>query len=231
MAETLKIAIDGEQVDALLAAPATPGRHPAILVAHHQEGLSPFTRDLTEKLSARGYIAICPDHYHRFTAADSLEVRRNGLRDSEILQELNAALDVLKSHPNVDPDRIAVIGHCMGGRAALLAASTLAGLKAAVIFYPTAVLVKREGNLSAFDLLQRIACPVVTFFGETDWLIPLADAAKIEAELRRCDVPLEVYRYAGAGHAFCNFSSANDFRPEAAADSWQKAIAFLDRYL
>lgn len=231
MPDTIKLAIDGHPVDALFAAPNGPGPHPGILVAHHQEGLSPFTRDLVDKLAARGYAVICPDHYHRCAPEDGLEKRRNSLRDDAIVQELGAALGFLKAYPGIRTEKLGVIGHCMGGRAAFLAAAAFPEIKAAAIFYPTGMMAKRGDNPAAFDRLHKLACPVIAFFGATDWLIPPEDADKIEAELRRSHVPLEIYRYADAGHAFCNFTSATDFRPEAAADSWQRASAFLDAHL
>jgi len=231
VADIIKISIGGQESDALFGATQAPGRHPAILIAHHQEGLSPFTRDLVDKLAACGYVAICPDHYHRCRPEDDLDTRRNSLRDPAVLGELGAALDFLKAHPKVRADRIAVIGHCMGGRAAFLAAGSLSGFAAAVIFYPTGMLAKRGENCVAFDRLHKIACPVIAFFGETDRLIPLDHADKIDAELRRCGIPVESHRYANAGHAFCNFGSPTDYRETAAADSWKRAVAFLDRHL
>jgi carboxymethylenebutenolidase len=231
VADTIKLTIDGKSVDALLGLPETQGPHPAVLVAHHQEGLSPFTRDLVDKFARSGYVAICPDHYHRFPPDTALETLRNSVRDRDVLQELGAARDFLRKHPQVDPTRIAVMGHCMGGRLAFLAASHFPGFKAAAIFYPTAMLTPRPGGFLAIDTLAAITCPVIAFFGETDWLIPKEHADKIEAELRFHHIPLEIYRYPDAGHAFANFSSAQDFRPTAAEDSWRKAMAFLDRHL
>jgi carboxymethylenebutenolidase len=231
VADTIKLDIDGASVDAFLGLPDATGPSPAVLVAHHQEGLSPFTRDVVDKLASRGYVAICPDHYRRLPPDASLETRRNSVRDRDVLRELEAARDVLQKHPRVDPARIAVMGHCMGGRSALLAASTFPGFKAAAIFYPTAMLIPRPEGFLAVEQLGKITCSVIVFFGETDWLIPKDHAAKIESELRRNHVPLETHRYPDAGHAFANFSSAEDYRPAAAADSWHKAIAFLDRHL
>jgi carboxymethylenebutenolidase len=184
-----------------------------------------------DKLARNGYVAICPDHYHRLLTDAPLETRRNAVQDREVLQELSAARDALLQHPQVDPNRIAVMGHCMGGRLAFLAASHFPGFAAAAIFYPTAMFIPRPGGFLAIDTLAAITCPVIAFFGETDWLIPKEHADKIEAELRRHHIPLEIHRYPDAGHAFANFSNAQDFRPLAAEDSWRKAMAFLDRHL
>jgi carboxymethylenebutenolidase len=119
----------------------------------------------------------------------------------------------------------------MGGRTALLAASAFKEILAAVIFYPTALYVKRTGGTTAFDNLGGITCPVIAFFGDTDRLIPPEHADRFEAALRGRGVPLEMHRYPDAGHAFCNFTSAADYREGPAADSWRHATAFLERHL
>lgn len=229
--ETIKLDIDGSRVDALLGLPAGSGPCPGILIAHHQEGLSPFTRDLAAKLTQLGYAVICPDNYHRCRPEDDLAARRNSIIDSVVTREFGVALNFLKQHPRVRPDRLAIVGHCMGGRTALLAASAFKEIMAAVIFYPTALYVKRTGGTMAFDDLGGIACPVIAFFGDTDRLIPPEHADRFEAALLGRHVPLEMHRYPDAGHAFCNFTSAADYREGPAADSWRHATAFLERHL
>jgi dienelactone hydrolase len=76
-----------------------------------------------------------------------------------------------------------------------------------------------------------ISCPVIGFFGDTDFLIPVENVRWMEAELRRHAVPTEFHRDADAGHAFCNFTSTRDYCPGPAADSRARTVAFLDKHL
>ena len=49
---------------------------------------------------------------------------------------------------------------------------------------------------------------------------------------RTDDVEGEVrHRYAGAGHAFLNFTNAERYRPEQARDAWDLALGFLARHV
>ena len=41
----------------------------------------------------------------------------------------------------------------------------------------------------------------------------------------------EIRSYAGAGHAFFNDTGPDAYRPDAAADAWPRAVAFLRRHL
>ena len=231
MPEIIKLSVDGASIDALLGVPKGNGIHPGILVAHHQEGLSPFTRDLIDKLATAGYVAVCPDHYHRLPPDATLETKRSSVHDRDVLKELAAGLGFLENDPRVRPDRLAILGHCMGGRSAFLGASLFEGLRCAVIFYPTRMLAKPADGMAAFELLHKMSCPVIGFFGGRDRLIPLQHADQIETELKRCGVSVEFHRYPEAGHAFGNFTSSVDYCEEAARDSWNRALNFLQSHL
>ena len=54
--------------------------------------------------------------------------------------------------------------------------------------------------------------------------------AKIDAELSRLSKEHEFHSYPGAGHAFMN-EGRPSYRPDAAADAWQRCLAWFGRYL
>lgn len=116
MTRIISLNVDGTATKACLGVLETRGPHPGILVAHHQEGLSPFTHDLADKLAQAGYVAICPDHYHDCPPDADLATRRNALCNTKILRDLAVAIDFLRERADVKRDNLAVIGHCMGGR-------------------------------------------------------------------------------------------------------------------
>jgi dienelactone hydrolase len=91
-------------------------------------------------LCRQGYVVLCPDHLG-FEERQAREIdRREGVapegRENESLLladcllhgssltakylfDMLQALDVLQQHPQVDPDRLGVIGHSLGGQTAL----------------------------------------------------------------------------------------------------------------
>ena len=232
MAQIVSLDVDGMAMSAYLGVPAGAGPHPALLVEHNQEGLGVFTRDLVEKLAALGYVALCPDHYHECAPDADLATRRAALRDKKIFRDMAVSLDYLKARSDVQPGCIAVIGHCMGGRAAFMAASAFPELKAAVAFYSSGMFMSRgnEGP-TPFELLDKVKCPVLGFFGGKDPLIPLEQVDKLEAALRRFGVAHEFHRYLEAGHAFASFDSPANYHADATADSWRRTIDFLAQHL
>jgi carboxymethylenebutenolidase len=68
-------------------------------------------------------------------------------------------------------------------------------------------------------------------FGADDQNPSPADVQKIDAELTRWGKPHEFYSYAGAGHAFLNFTRPAVFREAQAQEAWATCLAWLDRYL
>jgi carboxymethylenebutenolidase len=55
--------------------------------------------------------------------------------------------------------------------------------------------------------------------------------AELRSILEREGKTFAIRAYPGAGHAFFNDTRVDAYRPEAAADAWPRAIAFLHQYL
>jgi len=122
----------GDRVPAYLFLPRARGRHPAVLCLHQTTRLGKAEpaglggrSDLhyALHLAERGYVTLAPDYVnfgeHRFDpyaagyASGSMKAIWDNLR----------AVDLLQSLPEVDPRRIGVIGHSLGGHNALFTAA------------------------------------------------------------------------------------------------------------
>jgi dienelactone hydrolase len=130
--------VDGEQANALLCRPEGKGPFPAVIYSHGRAtDLQAFERaraggliggPLCRRLAADGFLAFAPtrDFYSR----DRPENIPNNL--AEPLQ----AVDYVKSLPDVDPSRVALMGHSRGGLLTLMAGLERKDLKALVITAP-----------------------------------------------------------------------------------------------
>ena len=142
-----------------------------------------------------------------------------GVPEDRAKRDLHAAFEFLKSQENVKPDRIASIGWCMGGGYSLDVALQEPTLSAAVINY---------GHLATdANSLKQINAAVLGNFGGQDRGIPVEDVKKFEQALRDLGKQADIKIYPDAGHAFENPNNKTGYRPEDAADAWQRTVNFL----
>ncbi len=224
-----------------LARPQGDGSHAAIIVVMEAFGLNPHIKDVTERLAKQGYVVLAPDVYYRETNGvagydqlpDALRLM-SSLYDAKVLDDMAAAVAFLQAQPSVRPDRIGMTGFCMGGRITFLTASTNPAIKAAAPFYGGGISTVMQGDehtpkppLAYADSLQA---PMILFFGENDPFIPLDHVAAIKNRLADLGKEAETIVYPEAPHGF--FCEERDsYRPEAAADAWQRLLTFFAKHL
>lgn len=208
----------GHPMRIYLGAPDRPGPHPAVLIAQHGGGLDAQMQDGVHRLHRAGYIVAAPELYHRQPADVDPAQRSSLLRDDEIVADLRATVDHLRSTMDVGP--IGIIGFCMGGRVAYLAAGTMPELACAVVFYGGNLFKALGDGPTPFERTGGIGCPVLGFFGAQDTNPSPQDVQRIDAELTRLGKWHEFHTYQDAGHAFHNFLMAERYRERAAQASW-----------
>jgi carboxymethylenebutenolidase len=71
---------------------------------------------------------------------------------------------------------------------------------------------------------------VLGLFGGADEGIPVEQVRAFEDTLKGLGKPVTIHIYEGAGHAFAN-PSGTSYKEDAAADAWQKSLAFLAEHL
>jgi carboxymethylenebutenolidase len=214
---------DGATVHGYLAQPKEPGSYPAVIMIHEFWGLNQHIQTMADDLAARGYVVLAPDTYRGQTTGQiprAIYLRVNTPQE-RVMADLQGAFDFLKTQPNVDARRIAVLGFCYGGEMALQHALRNAELAATVVFYGSPV--TDPAQLGALLETKR---PVLGIFAQDDQQIPPAEANAFQTALNAAGIPNTVTIYPNVGHAFV--------QPEtiaaggAAADAWRQTIEFLD---
>lgn len=111
---------------------AIPGPHPAVLLLGGSEGgLGVGAHQMALALQQEGFAVFHLAYFGAPGQTDALE----GIP----LELFDKGLDWLKTRPDVDPDRVAVMGASKGAEAALLVASRRPDLVAVVAGMPTSV--------------------------------------------------------------------------------------------
>lgn len=225
MATTENISSGGVPMDVYLAQPEGAGPFPAVVLAFHRGGIDDFTKDRADRLAREGFIAAAPDLFHRMPP--DTENPLPLLNDKHIIEDLEATVQHLKSKSDCN-GKLAIAGHCMGGRIAFLGAAVNPAFQAAVIYYSGNMFKTwGEGETPPFELLPGIKGPVIGFFGNDDKNPSPDDVDKIDEKLTGLGIEHEFHRYDGAGHAFQNFLRDDQYREAAEKDSWGKTLAFL----
>jgi len=227
-------------IAAYLAQPIATGTFPGVVVLQEIFGVNSHIRDVTERIAKQGYVAIAPALYQRqapgfetgYTPED-IQVGReykDKTKASELLGDIQAAINYLKNLPNVAGDRIGCIGFCFGGHVAYLAA-TLPDIKATASFYGAGIATMTPGgSLPTVSRTGEIQGSLYAFFGDQDTSIPPEQVQKIEAALKLHQIPHQVFRYPEADHGFFCDQRAS-YNSEAAQDAWQKVLQLFETTL
>ena len=215
---------DNSKMRSHVSAPAGPSPFPGMVVIQHQGGVDAFIQQTTQRLAQAGFFAVAPDLYHRDgpDCKDDIVTRRSRLSDRRILNDIAAAVGFLQHHDAIGGDRLGIIGFCMGGRIAYLAAAANPAFKASVVFYPGNTFRAWGRDMpSPFERSAEIHCPLQGHFGADDTNPSPEDMARLDTELTKFNKPHEFYSYADAGHAFLD-STKDSYRRHADEASWPK---------
>jgi carboxymethylenebutenolidase len=245
--ESLKV--DGQDMETYVSLPSGSGPHPAVVIAYTVGGVDEPDKSLPERmaierhfhevtadrLAAEGYAAVVPNFFHRCSPEIMAGPRMDRFKhysDPEIITDGNAVVEFLKSHSAIDSDRIGITGFCSGGRVTWLMAAVNPIFKACVPFFGGDIMVpKGPATQSPFDLASGINCPVMFHFGGTDSNPSPEDMAKLDTELTRLGKPHQFYSYPGAGHAFMDFTSPDEYSQEASEAAWPRTLEFFATHL
>lgn len=215
-----------------VATPGGGGPTPAIVVIQHAPGVDLFIRAMADRLAQAGYLAAAPDLYHRQEAGGDAMAKMRNLRDREVQADVEATVAMLRARADVDGDRLGITGFCMGGRVVWLMAAAVPVFRAAVVYYGGNIQVPWGEDVPApFARAGQIACPLLFHFGADDGNPSPDDMARYDRELTRLGKPHEFHGYAGAAHAFMNFTREASFRQGASRLSWERTLGFLARHL
>lgn len=210
-----------ETVQGMLYAPEGKGPFPALVVIHEWWGLNDWVKEQASKLADQGYVTLAVDLYRGkvATTPDEAHEIMRGVPEDRAARDLHAAVEFLRSQPNVKKDRIGSIGWCMGGGYSLDVALQEPTLTVAVINY---------GHLAADSAsLKKINASILGIFGGQDRGIPVDDVKKFEQALKQQGNRVEVVIYPDAGHGFENPNNKTGYRADDAADAWKHTTTFL----
>lgn len=214
----------GQPVAAYLARPAGDGPFPTVIMLHEFWGLKAEIIEKADALAAEGYLVVAPDMYRGQTTTWLPRAIYLALTvpESQVLSDLDLVFDWLQEQPEVDPERIVVMGFCYGGGKALQYSLRNDKLAGTGVFY---------GALESDpDILRRLSGPVLGVFGAEDRAPSPAQVEQFSAGLEAAGIEYEITVYDGVGHAFVTDMAAIR-RGGAPGAAWSQFVNWLDRII
>lgn len=224
---------DGFEMPAVLTLPEKPRpSRPALLLIYEVLGLNNEMKRVARELADAGYVVLIPDLFARGPRVLCIvkAIRAVMKQKGQPIEDLDAARRYLSSRKDVNPERLGIVGFCMGGGFAIVLAMR-GHYKAIAPFY---------GDVP--DQLPA-GCATVASFGARDKrLLPAAE--KLEKHLTRLGIEHDIKVYEGAGHSFYTYPEGFfaekigpllplnvGYHEPSALDAKERVMEFFDKHL
>jgi len=195
-------AADGTTLNGYFAAPEHATAVAGVIVAPEWWGRTEYTEQRARELAEHGYAALAIDMYGDKKVTTTVSQAQAWMMETfqkpdTIVNRATAALETLAAQAEVNPEKLAAIGFCYGGKVVLDLARAGADLKAVATFHAV---------LSAQSPAEKgkVQAEILVFHGEQDSMVTLADVEKFEAEMANAEVKSQVVVLKDAKHGFSN---------------------------
>jgi carboxymethylenebutenolidase len=199
------------------------GKLPGIVVVHENRGLNPHIEDIARRLALDNFIAFAPDALFPLGGypgdEDKAREMFGRLDQAKTREDFVAAARYVEGVPGGN-GKLGAVGFCWGGGMVNYLATRLPALEAAVPFY---------GPAPATDSVAEIRAPLLLVFADNDDFVNRT-WPPYEAALKAAGKRYEAHRYPGTQHGFNNDTTPR-FDAAAAAQAWQRTVAFFNRRL
>lgn len=205
---------------------------PGVVIVHQWTGPSDHEMRVARRLSSMGYAAFVIDVYgvgiRPEAGQEAASISSQFREDRHLLRErVDLGLQWMKEHEDVDPTRLAVIGYCFGGMAALEMARDGANVSGVVSLH---------GNLNTGDDPEEdpIEAKVLVLHGAADPLVPISQVEAFQDEMHARGADWQLIAYGGAKHSFTEPNAdlldndAVGYNPDADRRSWQAMLMFFE---
>jgi len=224
MGKLVEFEVNGKLGKGYLAEPEGK-KGPGVIVLQEWWGLVDHMKDVCDRFATAGFVALAPDLYHGKTAGEPDTAGRMmmDLQMDQAEKDMRGAISFLMKQKSIEGEKIGVIGFCMGGQLALLAASKNSQIGAVADFYGV------HPNINPD--FKAIHAPVLGIFAENDEFVNSEVVKKLENELVSAGKQIDFETFPGVGHAFFNDSRPDVYNKEAAGKAWEKVLEHFGKHL
>lgn len=206
---------------------------PGILYLFDWLGVRPVNLDKMVQLATKGYVVFAADVYGKgIRPADSTEAKtlsEKYLKDMpNTLLHVKAGYQNLLTMPNVDKNKVAIIGASFGGYIALNYIKTGSDQLGTALFHCSLLTGKTDTD-------KNIRGKLLVMHGAQDPLITGSQVGKFLDDMRNAHVSVKLISYANAFHSFSspwvgtNPNSGSAYNESVDIESWDDLNHFLEK--
>ncbi len=201
---------DGSNIETYLYKPSGKGPYPAVIVLPVRGGMNEYSKDFSDELSRAGYVTLTVN----FRTG-------SGWPDAKI----GATYDYLQKLPEVDPQRIGMVGFSKGGELGLETIFDWGNgfpprpIRAMVSYY--------LGSNLRFP--QSDDPPILFLHGDKDHRTQWQEVVAFCEESRKAGRVCDYKIYKDTYHSFTH--SPSNYSPFAERDAYKRTVAFLNKHL
>ena len=217
-----------KKMETTLFVPNGAGPFATVLVLHTSGGITEADRGYCGNLAREGYICAAPAFLRAYGITNEELRRRSFTVDAHsIVEDFVAIIGELNALPKARKGATGAVGFSNGGFFVALLAATR-HIRAGVSYYGALDGARTHPDLDVFrQRWTKESSPLLVLAGENDTTIGKDPPQKLEAIMRNVGAPYEIKWYPNAGHIFDRTGTTGAGNGAAAADAWQRTLAFL----
>lgn len=212
----VEVSSGGQVYASYLAAPASGGPYPGIVLIHSFRGLEPGYRDMVDQFAAEGFVVL----------AIGWQTFVQDPGDTVMQQIVEDSIAFLSAREDVDPERIGLTGFCAGGRHTMLYLPQIEALKAGVAWYGF----PDNGDPAPIALVDNLSVPMLIIHGTQDQPSPIAGIYNYANALTEAGKTFELKVYSGEPHGFM-LEGGQLRTDEVAQNAFNEMVDFFTRKL
>ena len=233
------VQVTNEMRGYLAEPPQGTPRRAGLLVFMEAFGLNDHIQDVCRRFAREGYVALAPDFFRGksigYNERDKVLdfVKGAGLTDdARVTADVRAAAEKLGTLQGIDPKRIGVVGFCMGGRIAFLAAQQLSDRVAASVSFYGGGIAPKEDRFGRPHLLSNVGKMqnALLFYGALDQSIAPDEIGRVAEALATAKRRYTISVFPDAGHAFFN-DDRESYHADSSEQAWMITLSFFGRVL
>lgn len=192
------------------------GDGPGVLLLHSFWGLTSSVKGMGDRLAGHGYTVLAPDiNFGELPVSEQAALDHLGSASPDRLASLVLSSAELL-HEKATDGPISIVGFGMGGSLGLWASVRLRDSVGAVVSFYGSQQIDFAGAKSTY----------LIHLAEQDDHLSDDQAAFMEATMRLENLDVDVIRYPGTKHGFCE-PDGDTFDPSTFEAAWDRTVAFI----